>query len=99
MGEGRGASLILPAPPKPMDSEHWISRLAAAKRFYAAQLGHAGASTSLSLSLLLGFVRFLPFAVRCGGCLMGGFFFSDYLVWFCWVQIERGWRRWTWTRR
>jgi len=23
-----------------MDSEHWISRLAAAKRFYAAQLGH-----------------------------------------------------------
>uniref|UniRef100_A0A0E0PR75 Drought induced 19 protein type zinc-binding domain-containing protein n=1 Tax=Oryza rufipogon TaxID=4529 RepID=A0A0E0PR75_ORYRU len=24
-----------------MDSEHWISRLAAAKRFYAAQLGHA----------------------------------------------------------
>jgi hypothetical protein len=25
-----------------MDSEHWISRLAAAKRFYAAQLGHAG---------------------------------------------------------
>ena len=41
MGEGRGASLILPAPPKPMDSEHWISRLAAAKRFYAAQLGHA----------------------------------------------------------
>ncbi|VAH10604.1 unnamed protein product [Triticum turgidum subsp. durum] len=26
-----------------MDSEHWISRLAAAKRFYAAQLGHAGA--------------------------------------------------------
>jgi hypothetical protein len=25
-----------------MDSDHWISRLAAAKRFYAAQLGHAG---------------------------------------------------------
>jgi hypothetical protein len=25
-----------------MDSEHWISRLAAAKRFYAAQLGQAG---------------------------------------------------------
>ncbi|OEL13223.1 Protein DEHYDRATION-INDUCED 19 [Dichanthelium oligosanthes] len=24
-----------------MDSEHWISRLAAAKRFYAAQLGHS----------------------------------------------------------
>jgi hypothetical protein len=23
-----------------MDSEHWISRLAAAKRYYAAQLGH-----------------------------------------------------------
>ncbi|BAS73621.1 Os01g0672400 [Oryza sativa Japonica Group] len=23
-----------------MDSEHWISSLAAAKRFYAAQLGH-----------------------------------------------------------
>jgi hypothetical protein len=23
-----------------MDSQHWISRLAAAKRFYAAQLGH-----------------------------------------------------------
>ncbi|VAH78214.1 unnamed protein product [Triticum turgidum subsp. durum] len=26
-----------------MDSEHWISRLAAAKRFYAAQLGHIDA--------------------------------------------------------
>ena len=24
-----------------MDSEHWISRLAAAKRYYAAQLGHS----------------------------------------------------------
>ncbi|RLN28196.1 hypothetical protein C2845_PM05G29800 [Panicum miliaceum] len=30
-----------------MDSEHWISRLAAAKRFYAAQLGHSGAATVL----------------------------------------------------
>jgi hypothetical protein len=30
-----------------MDSEHWISRLAAAKRFYAAQLGHSGAATAL----------------------------------------------------
>ncbi|KAM0864544.1 hypothetical protein ACQ4PT_043855 [Festuca glaucescens] len=29
-----------------MDSEHWISRLAAAKRFYAAQLGHIDADMS-----------------------------------------------------
>ena len=34
-------------PIDPMDSEHWISRLAAAKRFYAAQLGHSGAATAL----------------------------------------------------
>jgi hypothetical protein len=33
-----------------MDSEHWISRLAAAKRFYAAQLGHIDGAHALHLS-------------------------------------------------
>jgi hypothetical protein len=37
-----------------MDSEHWISRLAAAKRFYAAQLSHGGTviTTLLAISLV-----------------------------------------------
>uniref|UniRef100_A0A0D9WJP5 Drought induced 19 protein type zinc-binding domain-containing protein n=1 Tax=Leersia perrieri TaxID=77586 RepID=A0A0D9WJP5_9ORYZ len=34
-----------------MDSEHWISRLAAAKRFYAAQLGHGGADSRRIVSI------------------------------------------------
>jgi hypothetical protein len=34
-----------------MDSDHWISRLAAAKRFYAAQLGHIDGAHALHLSL------------------------------------------------
>jgi hypothetical protein len=39
-----------------MDSEHWISRLAAAKRFYAAQLGHIdGAPTYLPPQLVMYF--------------------------------------------
>ena len=33
-----------------MDSEHWISRLAAAKRFYAAQLGHIDGAHSAHLA-------------------------------------------------
>lgn len=74
MGEGRGASLILPAPPKPMDSEHWISRLAAAKRFYAAQLGHAGAFTSLSLSSPR-ICSISPFCRAVRGLFNGGIFF------------------------
>ncbi|KAF8726690.1 hypothetical protein HU200_019156 [Digitaria exilis] len=39
-----------------MDSEHWISRLAAAKRFYAAQLGHSGAATHSCFVLRVGLV-------------------------------------------
>jgi len=36
-----------------MDSEHWISRLAAAKRYYAAQLGHVDGEDIPTFFLLL----------------------------------------------
>ena len=42
-----------------MDSEHWISRLAAAKRFYAAQLGHVDGEAARPFLLLVFFPRFM----------------------------------------
>ena len=45
--DGRGYVFLRPAPIGLLDYEHWISRLAVAKRFYAAQLGHSGAARML----------------------------------------------------
>ncbi|KAM0870003.1 hypothetical protein ACQ4PT_040319 [Festuca glaucescens] len=59
-----------------MDSEHWISRLAAAKRFYAAQLGHAGTCYSGSIRFLPSFLCYadLVFSMTGSNCdLSAGF--------------------------
>jgi hypothetical protein len=68
-----------------MDSEHWISRMAAAKRFYAAQLSHGG--TAITTLLVIYLVVLFNYMLL---CLVLDIWDGFLSVW--WVQIGWGWR-------